>query len=471
VAALAASALLAGCAGVDVPALPADAPAAWRHADASVPGAPVPDPAGWWKTFQDPALDALVERALAQNLTLAQAATRMRQARRQAAHDGAQYLPMVGASTRATQDPSATDAYYQASVDATWELGLFGAREGLARTLQARALSADAAAQAARLTVAAETARQYLLLRTARRQQALLARSAALDARAAELAEVRARQRLAPQDDARQARAREALTLALQAAPRQEADQAAQALAVLLGQSAPDDAWTASDAPPPALGDFALPQLPADLVRSRPDIRQAEAEVLKSAGELGLARAELYPRLTLGASYIYSYNLTQNRGRRFTDNLPVVGPFVDIPLFDWGRRRAQADARQDALDAALLGYRQALLEGIAESENALSGLQAQREREARLQSALSLQQDRLRAQRTLERLGLSATLDGIAVQRAGLQAESELLGARAARAMAFVALYKALGAAPLPAGDAPSAAVAAAASPAREAAP
>jgi len=99
-------------------------------------------------------------------------------------------------------------------------------------------------------------------------------------------------------------------------------------LATLLGQTAPDAAWL-QPAPQPVLGDFALAQLPVDLLRFRPEIRQAEADVFRASGELGSAQAELYPRVALGSSLVYSYNVTQNRPLS-SDYIPVIGPVVDI---------------------------------------------------------------------------------------------------------------------------------------------
>ncbi|MDB5846932.1 MAG: hypothetical protein JWP29_684, partial [Rhodoferax sp.] len=214
---------------------------------------------------------------------------------------------------------------------------------------------------------------------------------------------------------------------------------------------------------PPGLGSFTLSQVPTDLLRFRPEIRSAEAEVLKNAAELGSATAELYPRITLGASLLYAHNLTQNR-RSNNDNLLGFGPLIDIPLFDWGRRRAAVDAQKEALDAALLAYRQAVLEAVGETESALSSLQQSRERDQQLRIAQDALQRRVRDQATLARLHLASTLDGMAAERSALQAAMELAAAQAAHTQAFVALYKSLGGAPLPAedGSAPFVAVGAA---------
>ena len=193
--------------------------------------------------------------------------------------------------------------------------------------------------------------------------------------------------------------------------------------------------------------------MPADLLRARPDIRAAEAAVLKAAGEQGLAQSDLYPHVSLGASLLYSYNLTQYR-RGTADNVPGIGPVIDIPLFDWGRRRAQADAQQEALQEALMAYRQAVLEGVADTESALAALDQQALRETRLREARTVQQQRAGQRAMLRRLGLASDYEQLADQRTALQADLDIADAQAAHVLAFVGLYKALGGAPMPALDA-----------------
>ena len=447
---------LAGCASVEVPPLPNTVPPAWRQPVNASAAQPAPDLQRWWKALGDPQLDALVDRALAQNLTLAQARSRLRQARLLAGRDNMAYRPSLSAGARTVQDVSATDTYFQASFDATWELGLFDARESVQRAGKARLDTAVANVQTARVSLVAEVVRSYADLRAAQVQQDLLARQLMLDQRSLGLFAVQRQQRLGAPDDQAQAEVRVAQTAAQSSQPRQIADRAAQGLALLLGQDAPDADWRSAPVWPPrsqpGLGAFSLQQVPADLLRYRPEIRLAEAEVLKSAAELGSATAELYPRITLGASLLYAHNLTQNR-RTNTDNVPGLGPIIDIPLFDWGRRRAAADAQKEALDASLLAYRQAVLEGVSEAESALAALQATGERSQHLRTASGLLARRAQDQATLVRLRLSGGVEHIASERSALQADSELAAAEAAHTQAFVALYKALGGAPLPAPD------------------
>jgi len=446
----AACVLLAGCGGMPPPALPDELPAAWSHAPAAAPDAPAPDLHSWWKVFGDAQLDALVDQALAQNLDVARAGSRLRQARRLALRADAAYRPVASANVRTLQDVTATDSFLHASLDVTWELGLFGMREGAQQIAKAELDTSLAAVQAARVSVVSEVVHQYLSLRAARQQAVLLERLLGLDGRAVALSGVRGRSRIAAGGEFDEADARRAQTAALLPPARQAAVQAEQALAVLLGRATPDAAWS-RPAAPPVLGPVSLAAVPADLLRVRPDVRQAEAAVLQAAGELGIARAELYPRISLGASYLYAYNVTQNRRTSANNQVPAIGPFIDLPLFDWGLRRARADARGEALQASVTAYRQTVLQSLSEAETALSALGLQRERLDHLGDASAALARRAGNQRSLLASGLSSEYEQLAFDRAALQAEAERAGAQAAQALAFVDLYKALGGAPLPA--------------------
>ncbi|AVS96872.1 RND transporter [Paracidovorax avenae] len=448
--AAAAIAFLAGCSAPDIrrPEAPA-LPATWTS--------PVPDGAAaapefraWWKSFHDPALDALVDEALQKNLDLAIAAHRLREARLQVGRAAVQFRPSFGAGARTLQDIEATDSYFHASIDMVWELGLFGAAESARASAAADRDAAVADGQGARVAVVAEVVRNYLDLQAARRQLQLLDRQAALDERAARLAEVRRRTWTGATDEVASAGVQRARTRAARAEPEQARARAAQSLAVLLDRAAPDPAWSAAGpVRVPTLAPFAFSALPADLLRTRPDVQAAEAAVRKAAADVGMARSELYPRIAITGSLLYAYNITRNR-RTTSDNVPAIGPTIDIPLFDWGRRRMQVDAQQEALQAAALSYQRTVRGAVAEAEGALSALAAQQNRADALAEAQPALAERVRAGSVQARLGLASEYDGLAAQRAVLQTEAEWATAQDARSLAFVALYKALGGAPLP---------------------
>lgn len=442
---------LVGCAVVDPPPLHAELPPAWQHTVADA--APAPDLRGWWKALNDPLLDGLVEQLLQQNLGLAQARGRLRQARALAGRDDALYRPNASLTARPVQDAAAIDTYYRSSLEVSWELALYGEGRAASRVADARIERALAEGQAAQVAAVAELTRQVLQLRAAQRELAATQALVALDEQLLAAERTRRSLQMGTLADEHAANERLAESRVRLAPPRHAADSAAQTIAALLGLTSPDAAWLASPLPgAPALGVVA--SVPADLLRTRADIRAAEAEVHQAAGELGLARAELYPRVVLGAAKVWSYNLTQNR-RTVSGNVSGVGPFIDIPLFDWGRRKANADARNEALDNAVRAWRQTVVDAVAETEIALSALnlaheQAQQQAEAVARAQTLRTQQAARAQH-----GFAAAPEKLQAERAALLAAQTLAASRLAESQAVVALYKALGGAPLFEGAAP----------------
>lgn len=447
-----AAVLLAGCSGIAMPKLDPPAPLQWRHTvDMSAPPA---DLRGWWHAFHDPALDALVDSALRDNLDVAQAKERLLSTRAMNRSAEVAYLPRLRAKTEDAIDPDASASFFVAGFDATWELNLFG--RGTATRRQARGqLDASAASlQQVRVTLVAEVVRHWLELRGAQQRAAAL--TAMRDARKQQwqLLRTRARLQLASTGSVDQAEAALAQAESALTEPRDEADALAQQLAVLLGRSEPDPAWLAA-APLPTLGKQSFTQAPADLLRTRPDIAHAQADVLAAAGDAGVARADMYPRIALGGSLVWSTNLTTHRSTR--DNaLFSAGPMIDVPLFDWGARQAELHARKHDLKASVYAYRQAVLQGVAEVETALGQLQQQRERERQSTQAHAALARAAHAASVRVNLHLASPVEQLDSQLALAQSTLALTDATVARDLAFVSLYKALGGAPLPDADADS---------------
>lgn len=441
---------LAGCASV--PALPSRpaVPATWHHLPPDAMPAPA-DLRAWWHAFGDAKLNALVDRALADNLEVAQAAARLRAARILVTHAHDAQLPALHVRTNDVINPDTSASYFLMGFDARWELPLFGAWQSAQRVAQGQAQSAQAQWQGARVSLVAEVVRRWLELRAAQRQAQTLDTMQVGWEEKRRLLEVRHRLKLASPVELARVQAELAHLEIAHADARQAITRSAQQLAVLVGQNEPDTGWLDAG-PQPFLGEWHLTSAPADMLRTRPEIALAEAEVLRTAGELGLSRAEMYPRVGLGTSLQWSVNVATNRSRTRTgESIFSAGPAIDIPLFDWGRRVANAHAKDHELQAALFAYRQAVLQGVAETEIALDELEqsGQRERAAsRGARAVQISADAMRRRATL---GLASGLDVqdglIEEQRAAL----EVITARAARGIAYVTLYKALGGAPWPA--------------------
>lgn len=443
------AATLAACAPIKVPALRPPLPDHWRHPAPGSEGQAPTDLHDWWRTFGDPQLDAVVNQALAGNLDVAQAVEHVRAARSMHRADAMRFRPQLRATTIDAIDPDASASYFVAGFDATWELNLFGRGEAVQRLANGELAGADAGLRDARLSLVGEVVRDWIDLRAAQQQLGLL--GTIRDARRREygLLQVRHRLRLAGADDVERARAALDQAEAALAEPREAVDASAQQLAVLLGRPEPDPRWF-QPAPLPSLGRWRLGTVPADLLRSRPEILRAEAAVLRAAGEAGLAHADRFPRLALGGSLVWSTNLQTHR--RTSDNaLFSSGPIIDIPLFDWGMRAAQDHAKRHALEASVLAYRQSVLQAVADVETSLGQLHERTDEERRCADALAAltRADAVVAKRV--DLQLASPLDRVESRVAREQAAQALVQARARRGLAFVALFKALGGAPLPA--------------------
>jgi outer membrane protein TolC len=185
-------------------------------------------------------------------------------------------------------------------------------------------------------------------------------------------------------------------------------------------------------------------------VRTRPEIRSAERLVARRAADVGVATAELYPRLTLSGTLTIAGNVL---ARPLPGQLVTVagGPALTIPLLDWGQRRAVVEAREADLREALAGYQNAVLQGVEEVEVSLASIRNQNARIARLQGAVAATRRAFETADTLYRQGLTGLTERLTAETEWRQAELDLADASEAAGVAVVRLYKALGA-PAPGG-------------------
>jgi outer membrane protein, multidrug efflux system len=466
------AASLAGCAHLaPPPSMTPKLPAAWNNGTDARDGRPPVDLTRWWAGFGEPTLDRLVREAAAENLSLKQAASRVEVARASEQAAIAGLLPkVIGAATAqggqlfgndrtgialpvgvpgvgSTGQPlvlgTRSLAYYAPGLDAAWEMTLFG-RGASTRQLAAGAVGAAVADEAAgKVTLVAEVARNYIVLRADQQRQALLAASLAVARRLAVLVEVRRHAGLA--NELEVARARNAADqIATRLAPLEGTIRGAlQRLATLRGGTVPDPTLLAP-APLPAPPTASLAVVPADLLRLRPDILQAEQNVEENAGALGIAVANLYPQFTLVGSIAAagSFNGGVLPG---PVGLLSGGPSVTIPLLDWGARLAQAKARNSALAASILHYRETVLTSIEEVETTLAHVTAARRQTTEARNAVASAEQALGYAELLYGRGLTPLSDRLDVERSALDARLDVVAAAQSEALAAIALYKAIG--------------------------
>jgi multidrug efflux system outer membrane protein len=437
--------LLAGCAATQsIPVLQADLPARWESAADPATALPHQDLAQWWRALGDPALDDLVTRALRGNLSLAAAGQRLHAARALSVPAEGASLPNLRFATTATPTPDSRGSYFQAGFDAQWELGLFGRSAAVIGMATADAGLAQVNLRAARVSVAAEVVRTWLEWRDAERRLSLFDQEVSLQRQNLELLQTRVRSRLAAAHELAGVRAVLAQAESARLEPQGAIQRQRQQLKVLLGDrnaALPEDARAVIATPT----EMRIEQTPADLLRTRPEIQRAEQQVLRAASAAGEARANLYPRLALGGMLSAAWPLHGAGPNSSMHSTLVLGPTFDIPLFDWGSRRAVVDVRDAELAAVVLEYRQSVLEGVTEVQVALASLALQRERQAGARRAHAALIEQENAALTRRRLGLADQLEIGAARSARLQAELVLSQAQLAHQLSFVALCKALG--------------------------
>ncbi|PZQ60136.1 MAG: RND transporter [Sphingomonas taxi] len=439
--------LLAGCAlpGPRRPAPDAAAvvpPPAWRNA-LPAGGAVRAD---WWQAFGDPVLTALVERALARNIDLLTAAARVEEARAAEALARAQLLPQVGGTAAETQGQTisalgttARSAAVQPGLTVSYDLDLFGRLRQATRAAQAQLLATEGARDTVRLATASAVAQGYVTLRALDHRLAIARATLAARGDALRIARRRFESGYTSRLEYRQAQAEYAATAQLVPAAELAITRAENALALLTGDTPQAIARGLSlerlTAPAIPAG------LPADLLRRRPDLFQAEQTLVAADRTLDSQRAAMLPNLSLTGSG----NLVLSTALAQPEVIFSLGASILGPIFDGGRLRAQERVATARRDQAAFAYRRTALTAFREVEDALAGVRrtgeqadALAEQEAASRGALQNASNRYRA-------GYSGYLEQLDAQRTLLNAELSLAQARADRLNSYVALYQAMG--------------------------
>ncbi|SEK68148.1 efflux transporter, outer membrane factor (OMF) lipoprotein, NodT family [Roseateles sp. YR242] len=463
---------LSGCAPVIRPAPEAAhvaIPASWRNPPASAVGASaapassLPTPAGadsataaarhgvspWWESFQDPVLNALVDRALDHNSDLLLAGARWEEARAalgasRAAEGPAGNLQLPYQASRTLQVTGISQTHLvQPTLAASWELDLWGRSRDLTRSAELRLQASEAERQGAALSVSAATVQSYVAMLALDAQLALSRATLASRQEALRLAQDQARvgyisQLQLTQAQAEYASVAQAIPQLALAIRRQE-----QALALLVGDTAREQPRGL------AFDRMALPappaSMPSALLERRPDLVQAARQLAATDATLAARRSAFLPQV----------NLSATAGKLYIDALdydPIrvwsIGASVLAPLFDAGRLQAQFDAATAQRDQAAFNYRARVLTALAEVENALAGLDRlaeQRryamERRDVLARSLQYAHDRYEA-------GYAGYLEELDAQRNLFAQDNELIRLRQAELENRIALIRALGGAP-----------------------
>jgi NodT family efflux transporter outer membrane factor (OMF) lipoprotein len=410
----------------------------------------------WWRTFEDPMLDSLIERALKSNYDLQAAAARLRAGRALRGAALADFLPTIdanGSYTKARRSENAlsfpvrlidTDTY-QAGFDATWEIDVFG---GKRRALEAASADLQAIEEDGRsvlVSLLSEVARNYLELRGSQRRLGIARQNLRAQQETLEITQQRFTAGLVGELDVAQARAVLAGTRAQVPTLETLEKQSIHRLSILLGQAPgalQGELEKAAPIPPPPPE---VPAgLPADLLRRRPDVRRSERQLASATARIGVARAELFPKFfltgTAGFQSLHTGNLIAPQSEFWS-----AGPSVRWRLLEYPRLRAQVRAQTAQQEEALAQFEQTVLASLEDVENALVAYGKEKERYLALSEEADANRRALELARQIYRSGLGEFLNVLDAERSLFQAEDSLAQSQGTVSVNLVALYKALG--------------------------
>lgn len=425
--------------------------AGWKESTTAVTNAPVL-PEEWWTIFNDAELNALEAQAVAANQDLKRAVARVTEARALARVSKSELFPNITAGgsysynrlseNTDTAAPTLEFDEFNHSVDLSYELDVWGR---VRRNIEAS--NADAAAvttdlQVVLLTLTADVARNYHLIRSLDNEQAVSEATIALRKDTLQLQQTRNQAGLINEVDVTRARTELANVEAdLQAIIRSRG-QVEHALAVLCGQ--PPGEFTVAPVKTSVLPPEVPAGLPSSLLERRPDIVSAEQQLEAASARIGVAKTAFLPTI----------KLTSTTGLASADlgtlvdwpsRIASFGPSISVPIFEGGRNRANLKASEARYEQSVARYRGTILNAFREVEDSLSDLSTLAMQAAAMNRALAAARDTVTLANERYRQGLSSYLDVVDAQRVALQAERQDVQLRGQRAVSTILLAKALG--------------------------
>jgi NodT family efflux transporter outer membrane factor (OMF) lipoprotein len=454
---LAVVALLGGCAtvGPDYETPEIKSPPDWHSAENGGLTKKASDPrelAKWWTTLNDPILSGLIERAAANNLDVKEAIARVNESRARLGIARASYFPTVDGSASGMVNRSSEDTgtgreteSYSAGLDASWEIDFFGGVRRSVESANATLAANEASLNDIMVTLLADIALNYIDVRTY--QSRLATAEANLKAQEETYQLTKARYDAGFEDELaiQQAKYNIESTRSDMPTLRSGLEALLNRLAVLLGQSPGTlHIELAEYRPVPVPPTEVAVGVPADSLRRRPDIRKAERTLASQNSQIGVATAELYPKLTLGGS-IGLDSLTAG-GLLNTGHYSYrYGPRLSWAVFQAGAIRKNIAAQTAIKEQYLFQYESAILTALEDVENALTNFAQEQERRESLkkaaaaaEKAMSLAQDKFQE-------GLVDFGDVLEAQRSLLSFQDQLAQSNGAVTANLVSLYKALG--------------------------
>jgi NodT family efflux transporter outer membrane factor (OMF) lipoprotein len=415
----------------------------------------------WWKSFRDSQLSSLVERLVAQNLDLKTAAERVVQSvaqRQVAVSQGLPHIEGQSSSTYNRQSPNGTlsllvpapgapleYALFRDGLTSSWQLDLFGRVRRAVEAADANSLAAVENRHGVALAAVAELAQSYMQLRGTQSRLEIAKRNLRLAGENVDLVNERFGSGVATTLDLAQARAQQATIAATLPLLRIQEAELINAIGLLLG-----DAPRALEAELhrsqilPRVPRKVPVGLPGTLVRRRPDVREAEAQLHEATAQTGVAVASFYPDVTLnGAANVESLHLSNLFS--LTSGAFAVGPSISIPIFEGGQLRGRLALRESQQREAAIFFQKTVLRAWKEVDDTLTAYREVQRRRADIARSVTENQAALQAARQRYSEGAINFLNVTTTQAQLLQSENDLADSDTQIAIDLVNLYRALG--------------------------
>ncbi len=416
----------------------------------------------WWRSLNDPQLNDLVEQAIAANPDLEIALARLQQVRTQQYVLIGAALPNAGAGFgggngtgsdlsrgRVPSPLTAADSTSKmktigqvAGFDAGWELDLFG---GLRREIEAGSYDAEAMAEVRNqvlINVIADVVNRYMELRGAQMKVSVLRENIELTKKSRDFVEMRFERGMTNELDLTLGE-RQLATLNAEIAPLDaQIDDARFALATLLGRFPEDFSQLSQPASLPTLPNTINLGLPIDILKRRPDIRQAERQLAAATARVGVATANLFPKISLtGAMGAQSPSI----GLAQATHLWSMGPSAYWPLLDFGSLDAQISVADLQTQQQLATYKQSILSAVRDVDSSVATFRSQQDRVKNLGDALLDSQRSVTLATKRYNRGLTDFLNVVDAERQQYALEAQYVSAQQTAAKSLVSVFKSLG--------------------------
>lgn len=408
----------------------------------------------WWKAFQDPVLDSLISVAVKQNYSVLTAIDRINMAKANLRMEHGNFFPTIGLNAGWTRQqssgntsdlPQSTQHYYDASLNMSWELDLFGSIRNRVKAQKENFAASKEEYTGTMISLCAQVASAYINLRELQQELAVVQKNCASQEAVLKITEVRYNTGLVSKLDVAQAKSVFFSTKASIPQIESGINQYITTLAILLG-TYPQEVRPALTAPG-TLPDYMEPigvGLPADLLLRRPDIRSAERSVNAQAALVGASKSDWLPQVFLKGSVGYAAkdlkDLTHHKSMTYE-----IAPALSWTLFKGTQLVNATKLAKAQLDEAINQFNQTVLIAIQETDNAMNAYRNSIKQIVALREVRNQGQETLTLSLELYKQGLTPFQNVLDAQRSLLSYENQLVQARGYSLLQLIAMYQALG--------------------------